>query len=62
MKKLALDLDAIDVTSFPTLEAPEPAVGTVHAAGITSLTCGTTCARTCQTSCAGGGNCTCYPA
>jgi hypothetical protein len=61
MKKLALDLDSIDVTSFPTTQDAAPQAGTVHGAEITSITCGATCANTCQTSCAGGGACTCYP-
>jgi hypothetical protein len=43
MKKLKLDLDTIEVLSFPTTASAEAMEGTVHAAGVTISLCGKTC-------------------
>ncbi|HEX8903383.1 MAG TPA: hypothetical protein VF771_00930 [Longimicrobiaceae bacterium] len=59
MKKLQLDLDALTVSSFATVEQTRAARGTVEAHATAAGQ--RTCALTCETSCAGGGHCTCYP-
>ena len=68
MKKLSLQLDRLDVESFPTSQADDDAQGTVRAAEATYVNtspCGTCAGATCQgvscfTSCNPGSPlCTC---
>jgi hypothetical protein len=46
MKKLKLDLETIEVLSFPTTADAEAIEGTVHAAGVTLSLCGSSCRGT----------------
>ena len=57
MKKLTLDLDRLDVESFPTTRPLELPRGTVHGMATRALYC--TNGDTCRTSCGIVGNCTC---
>ena len=57
MKKLALDLDHLVVTSFETSRTPAER-GTVHG---NDATHGNTCAGTCAFSCAGTCDVSCVP-
>jgi hypothetical protein len=63
MKKLRMDIEALDVESFPV--APDAPVfrGTVHAADGMLATRQLYCTNgdTCRTSCGLVGNCTCPP-
>jgi hypothetical protein len=54
MTKLRLEVDTLNVSSFPTLERPAEPGGTVRANEATA-------GISCHTSCAGGGPCTCHP-
>jgi len=46
MNKLKLDLETVEVLSFPTTAAPDPQLGTVLGAMITNTICGPTCRGT----------------
>lgn len=46
MNKLKLDLETVEVLSFPTTPAPDPQLGTVLGAMVTISLCGVTCRGT----------------
>ena len=63
MKKLRLDVEALDVESFPVAPAEPVFRGTVAAAEalLATQALGCTNGATCRTSCGLVGNCTCPP-
>ena len=62
MRKLMLDVDTLEVESFPTAAADEAVRGTVDARAATQIRCGSG-AASCFTSCRADlrDNCTCPP-